>query len=450
MNITLSKKDAVNAVITVEIEKADYINKVENSLKELRKKAVIDGFRKGMIPPSFLRQKYGKSILVDEINKLISNNLSKYISENIPNIIGDPLSSEGQEPIDFDRWENFVFTFDVGLSPAIDVKLTKDDVIPYYQIQVTDEMIDNQIENLKSKYGKHEQAEDVEDKDLVKGHLVELDETGQPVTTGIILDNVVFIPMYMKNEDEKMKFLNAKLHSLVFFNPYTAYEGNETELASFLKIKKEEVKNYTGDFSFEIQEITRYKTAELNRDLFDKLFEPGTVDSEELFREKIKESLIRQLAPESDYKFILDARKLLEEKASDLPLPDAFLKRRLLATDSKRTPESLEEEYPKIIKDLKFHLVKEHLIEANGITIEENELQWYAKRATRTQLAQLGIYDPSDDTLENYSQEMLKNRENYRSLGDKIFEDKLIYILKKQVTLEPKEISMEEYQKLIG
>ena len=448
MNVTLNKTDAVNAVITVEVEKADYAKEVENSLKDLRKNAVIAGFRKGMVPVSFLRQKYGKSLLAEELNKLVSKTLSDYIPKNIPNILGEPLPPEKQDPIDFDNREDFVFTFDIGLSPAIDVRLTKDDTIPYYLIQVSDEMIDKQIENLKAQYGSHEKMDDVEDNDLVKGRLIELDENGEPKPGGISIENAVLIPKFMKEEEEKTKFLNAKLHSTIIFNPYKAYEGNESELASFLHIKKEEAKNYTGDFSFEILEITRYKTADLNRELFDIVFEPGTVNSEESFRKKLKEGMALQLVPESDYRFILDARKLLEEKASNLQFPDTFLKRWLLASNSKRTPESVEEEYPKIRKNLTFQLIRKHLMEENGITVEENELHEYARRSAIAQFAQYGMPPITEDSLEKYCEEMLKKEETYRALVDKAVEDKLLKIWKKQVKLEFREITIEEFQKL--
>jgi len=448
MNVTLNKADSVNATITIEVEKADYVNEVENSLKDLRRNAVLPGFRKGMAPPDFLRQKYGKSILVEEVNKLVSQKLSDYIKDNELNLLGEPLPAEGQEPIDFDTQEDFALTFDIGLSPEMDVKLTKEDKMPYYLIQATDEMIDKQIEHFKAQHGHEELVEDVEDKDVVKGSVFELDESGEPKVNGITNGDAIVMPSYMKDEEEKAKFMNAKQHSIIIFNPHKAYEGNEAELASFLKIKKEEVKNHTGDFSFTITEISRYKPSELNQELFDAIFEPGTVNSEVEFRQKVKEGLTQQLAPESDYKFILDARKLLEEKASGIQFPDAFLKRWLLTSESKQTPESIEEDYPKILNDLKFHLIKEHLFEENGITIEESEVQEYAKRATRAQFAQYGMHNISDELLENYALEMLKKKETYQSIGDKVFEDKLIKVLKEQVTLETQEITIEDFQKL--
>lgn len=255
------------------------------------------------------------------------------------------------------------------------------------------------------------------------------------------------MPLYIKNEEQKSKFIAAKLHSTLVFNPYAAYEGNEAELASFLKIKKEEVKNYIGDFSFEITEITRYKPAELNQELFDKLYGEGSVDSEEAFREKVKESLAQQLTPQSDYKFILDARKLLEKKADGIVFPDAFLKRWMLASNADRTPESIEEDYPKILEDLKFHLIKEQLIKENEIKVEEKDLLEYAQQVARAQFTQYGMFNVPDHLLENYVQEMLKKEETVRSLVDKSLEGKLIQILKEQVTLETQEITVEDFQK---
>jgi len=449
MNITLNKADTENATIAVEVVKADYVNEVENSLKDLRKNAVIPGFRKGMVPPSFLRQKYGKSILVEEINKLVSQKLIDYIKENELNILGEPLPAESQEQIDFDKQEDFVFTFDIGLSPIIDVKLTKEDTLPYYTIQVSEDMLNKQIERFTTQFGSHVPVDNVEDNDLVKGNLVELDENGEPKANGFNADSVTLLPNYFKNEDEKAKFLNAALHSIIVYNPYKAYDGNEAEMASLLKIKKEEVNKYTGDFSFDIQEITRFKNAEINQELFDKVLGEGKVDTLKAFRSNIKKDLAKQLIPESDYKFYVDALKFLEERASGLKFPEAFLKRWLLASDQNRTPESVEEDYPKIIKDLKFHLIKEQLIEENEIKIEENELTEYAQRLTRAQFAQYGMYDIPDDLLEKYSQEMLNKKETYRSLGEKIFEDKLIKKLKKLMTLDNRDVTIEDFQELI-
>lgn len=449
MNITLNNIDPVNATIKIDVAKADYTNEVDNALKNIRKTATIDGFRKGMVPKSRVQQMYGKSVLVDEINKLVSNKLYDYIRDNKLNILGEPLPGQGeQKALDFDNQQDYEFVFDIALAPEIDAKLTKSDKLPYYTIQVSDEMIDRQINSFKANYGTYEQVDIIEGKDMGKGLLVELDENGEPKEGGIRQEEAVLMPSYMKDEEEKGKFMGAKVNSVIIFNPNKAYEGNETELSSFLKISKEEVKDYTGNFSFELKEITRYKEAEMGEEFYDKVFEPGTVKTEEEFRGKIKEMIEQQMAPEADYRFILDARKALEEKAADVQFPDAFLKRWLVSSNPERTEESIETDYPKIIADLKFHLIKEQLVKDNGIKVEAADVQEYAKRATRAQFAQYGMTNIPDQLLENYSQEMLKKEETVRNLIDKAVEDKLIEVLKEQATLETKEISVEDFQKL--
>jgi trigger factor len=450
MNITLNNIDPVNATIKIEIAHADYANEVEKTLNDLRRNAVIPGFRKGMVPKSRIQQMYGKSALVDEINKLVSKELSDYIRENNLNLLGEPLpAANEQKPLNFDNLDDYEFTFDIALAPQLDVQLTKDDKITYYTIQVTDEMIDRQIASYKANYGSYDQVETIEGKDMAKGLLIELNENGEPLEDGIRDDNAVLMPSYISNEEEKAKFTSAKLNDTVVFNPFKAYDGAEAELASFLKVKKEETGNYTGDFSFEIKEITRYTEAELNPELFDKVFEPGTVTTEEAFREKIKEIISAQFVPESDYKFILDVRKLLKAKLTDVQFPDAFLKRWLLASGTNKTPESIEEDYPKIIEDLKYYLSKSQLIERNGIKVEPEDVREYARQATRAQFAQYGMSNIPEPLLENYSMEMLKKEETVRNLIDKAAENKLIQVLKKQLTLEPQTVTLEEFQKVL-
>jgi trigger factor len=265
---------------------------------------------------------------------------------------------------------------------------------------------------------------------------------------GILEENAVLMPEYIKDEEEKAKFIGAKVSTAIVFNPYKAYEGNAVELSSFLKIKKDEVANYTGNFSLEIKEITRYKEAEINQELFDKVFEPGTVTTEEAFREKTKEIISQQMTPDSDYRFLIDVRKYLEEKAGELKFPETFLKRWLLTSSTERTPESLEQDFPKIIEDLKFHLIKEQLIKDYEIKVEDIDIREAAKQATRAQFAQYGMNNIPDELIENYSQEMLKKEETFHHLVDKSAETKLSNLLKEKLTLEPKTLTVEEFQKL--
>jgi len=449
MKITLNKVDAVNAIVEVEIVKADYYDKVEHSIKDFQKNADVPGFRKGMVPASFIRQKYGKAIILDEINKLMIQNLEDYVRENNLHALGEPMLCKNQEPIDLDKQEDFVFAYDIGLPTRIEVNFTKDDVIPYYTIRVTDDLIDEEIENLKSQYGNHIPVEEVEDNDLVKGKLIELNENDEHNENGIINDEAIMLPSYIKDEDEKAKILKAKLHSIVIFNPYKAYNGDEAELASFLKIGKDKVKKHIHDFSFEINEIMRYEKPELNQEFFDKVFGAGTVDSEEAFREKVKEMLAQQLIPEREFKFIIDMRNFLGEKSLAIQLPDDFLKRYLLDYNEKLTPEALEDEYPKIAKDLRFHLIEEYVKEDNGITIDEHDFEEYAKKAVLSQFARYGIDNIPDHVVEEYANEILQKDENVQPLRNKIIDDRIAEIVKERVTLELKEVTIDEFKELL-
>jgi trigger factor len=350
--------------------------------------------------------------------------------------------------LDFDNQGDYEFSFDVALAPQIDAKLTKDDKLPYYDIQASEKMINEQIENIRSNYGDYNQVNEVEDKDMVKGRLVELQADGDLVAEGLIVKEATLLPSFMKEEEEKAKFIGAKLNSVVFFNPAKAYDNNEAELASLLRVKKEELPNYQGNFAFEIEEITRYKEAELNQELFDKTFEPGTIDSEDAFRKAIKKNIEFQLQRESDFKFWLDTQKILKEKYTGAQFPDEFLKKWLLASDENRTPESVEEDYPKIIEDLILHLIIEKLAKDNGVVVEEAEISEYAKYVTRMQLAQYGMQGMPEEVIEKYSQDLLKKEESIRDIINKLKEEKLIAVIKEKVSLERKEISIDDFTEL--
>ena len=450
MDITLKNIDSVNAIIKMDIVQADYAEETEKALKNLRQNASIPGFRKGMVPMGYVKKMYEKSAIAEQVNKLVSKNLYSYIQENKLNILGEPLPNESeQKEIDFDKDVDFEFCFDVALAPAIEVKPTKKDKLPYYSIEVSDDMLNKQIENFKANYGTYGQADQIEGKDMAKGLLLELNEKGKVNKEGLELPDSTLMPSFMKDEEEKAKFMGAKLKDTIVFNLFKAYEGNAAELSSLLKISKEAVGNYKDiNFSFKIKEITRYTEGELNQDLFDKVFGEGTVKTEDEFKAKVKEMLSLQTKPDSDYKLLLDARKMLGKKAGDVVFPEAFLKRWLLESNEKNTPESLEQDFPKIMEDLKFHLIKEQIIKDNGFKVEEEDLNSAALATVRAQFAQYGMANIPDDLLENYAKDMLKKEETVRNLVDRILEDKLVEWLKGTITLQNKEVTVEEFRKL--
>lgn len=448
MNVSLINNDAVRGIVKLEIVKADYAENVEKGLRDIRKKVNIPGFRKGMVPVGMVRKMYGKHVLVEVVNKLISENLTKYIHENDLHILGEPLPNETeQEEINFDTQENFVFNFDVAFAPAINIELTKADKLTYYQVNIDDDMLNKQVESYTANFGTYEKVDEVEEKDLVKGTIAEL-ENGQPKEGGIVVENAVLMPLYIKNEEEKAKFIGAKTNSVVVFNVNKAFEGAEAEIASLLKIEKTKVAEMTADFSFEISEITRHKNAELNQELYDKVFGENVITSEEEFKNKIREALAEQFAPQSDYKFLIDARDILVKKAGELHFADDILKRWLMAANQNNTKEKIDEDYPTMLQDLTYHMIKETLVKKNNLKVEGSDLESFAKRVAKAQFAQYGMLSVPEDVLENYSKDMLKNKQTLQNIIDRAVEEKLAGWLKEQVDLEVKTVSADEFVKL--
>lgn len=448
MNVSLKNIDAVSGIVKLEIVKADYAEQVEKSLRNFRQKANVPGFRKGMVPMGMVKKMYGKHVLVEEVNKLVSENLFSYIRENKLNILGEPMPNESeQKPINFDTQEDFEFCFDVALAPEINIALSKGDKLPYYEVAIDDEMLNQQIDAYTANFGTYDKAEEVEEKDMVKGTVAEL-ENGSPKEGGIVVEDAVLMPAYMKDEAEKAKFVGAKVNSVVVFNPNKAYEGAEAEIASFLKVDKEAVAGITGDFSFEITEITRHQKAEMNQELFDKVFGEGVVTSEEEFKNKIKDALTDQFTPQSDYKFLLDAREVLVQKAGEMKFADNMLKRWLVAANENTTAEKVEEDFPKMIEDLKYQLIKENLVKSNNLKVEDADIEAFAKRVAQAQFAQYGMLSVPEDVLANYAKDMLKNKQTLQNIIDRAVEEKLAAWLKEQVELDVKEVSTEEFGKL--
>ena len=448
MNVSLKNIDAVSGIVKLEIVKADYAEQVEKSLRNFRQKANVPGFRKGMVPMGMVKKMYGKHVLVEEVNKLVSENLFSYIRENKLNILGEPMPNESeQKPINFDTQEDFEFCFDVALAPEINIALSKSDKLPYYEVAIDDEMLNQQIDAYTANFGTYDKADEVEEKDMVKGTVAEL-ENGSPKEGGIVVEEAVLMPAYMKDEAEKAKFVGAKVNSVVVFNPNKAYEGAEAEIASFLKVDKEAVAGITGDFSFEITEITRHQKAEMNQELFDKVFGEGVVTSEEEFKNKIKDALTDQFTPQSDYKFLLDAREVLVQKAGEMKFADDMLKRWLVAANENTTAEKVEEDFPKMIEDLKYQLIKENLVKSNNLKVEDADIEAFAKRVAQAQFAQYGMLSVPEDVLANYAKDMLKNKQTLQNIFDRAVEEKLAAWLKEQVELDVKEVSTEEFGKL--
>ena len=449
MNVSFQNIDKVSALLTVKLEKADYQEKVDKSLKTFRQKAQIPGFRKGMVPMSLVKKMYGKSVVAEEVNKLLSEKVYDYIKCNNINMLGEPMpNEEKQQVIDFDTMDDFEFVFDIALAPEFKAEVSSSDKVDYYTIEVTDAMVDNQVKAYTQRNGKYEQVAAYEDNDMLKGLIAELDENGNTKEGGIQVEGAVLMPSYMKNDEQKAIFANAKVNDVLVFNPNTAYDGHAAEIASLLKIEKEAAAEVKSDFSFQVEEITRFVSGELNQEIFDQVFGEGVVKTEEEFRAKIKESIAEQLVADSDYKFLIDARKMLMEKVGKLEFPDALLKRVMLLNNREKGEEFVAENYDKSIEELTWHLIKEQLVKDNEIKVEQEDVIKMAKEATKGQFAQYGMMTVPEDILENYAQEMLKKKENVDGLVGRVVEAKLATALKAKVTLNNKTVPMEEFNKM--
>lgn len=447
MNISLQNVDKVSAVLTVQIEKADYQAQVEKSLKTLRQRVNMPGFRKGMVPMAMIKRQYGSSVLMEEVDKLLQEKVGEYIQENKVNMLGSPLPKENSK-VNFATDENFDFSFDIALAPEFELSLTKDDALDYYDIDVTDDMVEQQVKMYTQRTAKYEKVDEYQENDLLKGLLAELDENGNTKEGGVQVDGAVMMPTYMKNDEQKAIFNGVKVNTVLVFNPSVAFDNNEAELASLLKVKKEDVAGYKGNFSFQVNEITRMIPGDLNQELFDQVLGEGKAYSEEEFRAQIKSVIAGQYAADSDYKFLIDVRAYAMDKIGKLEFADGLMKRIMLENNKDKGEEFVTKNYDKSIEELTWHLIKEKLVAANGIKVEQSDVNEMAKEATRAQFAQYGMINVPEELLENYSKEMLKKRESVEALVNRVVEAKLSAALKEQVTLNHKAVTAEEFNKM--
>ena len=449
MNISFEIADKVNGLLTLTVEEADYQENVEKALKDFRKKANYPGFRPGMVPMGLIKKQYGASAKMDAINKLIGEQIYKYVQDNKIQMLGEPLQHEGQEPQDLEKPAPYTFQFDVAVAPEFSIELNGHNKIDHYTITVDDALIDRQVDMFASRLGSFESVDSYEDNDMLKGDLRELDEKGNTKEGGLTVEAASVMPNYIKNEAQKALFNGAKKGDIITMNPREAYENN-AELAAFLKVKEEELGNYTGNFSYQITDIQRYKKHAVDQELFDRTFGEGEVKSEKAFRERIAEGLKEQLSVDADYKFIQDVRAYCEKKVGDLQFPDALLKRIMLNNNKERGEEFVEKNYANSLKELTWRLIKDKLVAAHNIKVDDKDVLEAAKETARVQFAQYGMNNVPDDYVENYAKEIMKKRENVDGLVDRASDIKLCEALKKVVKLNEKEISLEDFNKMMS
>ena len=446
MNISFEAPDKINGLMTITLETADYQPEVDKTLKDYRKRANIPGFRPGQAPMGMIKRQFGPSVKVEAVNKLLGEKLYEYVRENKIQMLGERLPSDKQEQLDFESDQPLTFKFDIAVAPEFEAKLSGKDKVPYYNITVDDKLIDQQVEMYQNRSGQYEKVEqyDSDERDMLKGDLREVGKEG-----GIELSDVVLMPQYIKVDDQKKLFDACKLGDIITWNPRKAYPDNDAEVSAMLKIQKEEVKDHEGDFTFQVTEISRYVKHEVNQELFDQVFGDGNVKDEKEFRQKIADQISQQFKTDSDYKFLQDVRAHVEKKVGKLEFPEALLKRVMMNNNKDKGADFVEKNFEASIKELGWHLMKEQLVAAQDIKVDDADLKNVAKEAARMQFAQYGMSNVPDEYLENYAAEMMKKRENVDGLVDRAVDVKLTAALKNVVKLDEKDITMEDFQKLL-
>jgi len=450
MNISKENIDDLNAVLKLTVEKEDYENRVNDVLKDYRKKANIPGFRPGNVPFGMIKKMYGKHTLAEQVNKIVSEEISKYLYESKLNVLGEPLPSETQETIDFDSQDNFNFSFDIALSPDVEVKLSKREKLPYYLIEISDEMFEQQLEQTTGRFSTNETVDQPSEESMIKGDFVQLDLDGNVLEDGISKVDSILGLTKIKDESARGILLGAKVGETVVLNSKTVF-ADESEIAYILNVDKEIAAEVNGNFQFTLNEITNNVPAELNQELFDKVFGKDIVTTEEEFNAKVKEDLEKTLVFESEYKFSLDAKQKLMSKI-DISLPETFLKRWILTINHDKddiTEESLETEMPKYLDDLKWQLIKNEIIKANDLKIEEADILEVAKKSAKMQFMQYGLSNIPDEHVESYAKDMLKQEEQQRNISETAAQEKVLGFIKDAVKIEEKTISRDEFNKLI-
>jgi trigger factor len=447
MNIVKENIDDLNALLKVEIKKVDYEENVEKVLKDYRKKANIKGFRPGMVPIGLVKKMYGKAVQLDEINKLISESIHKYLHDEKVEILGDPLPKDNdQEIINFDTKEDFTFTFELGLAPQFEIKLSKKNKVYNYQIDVDEKMKNDYISNYTRRFGQFKSSEKSDEKDMLKGNIIQLGEKNSVPEDGLKAENTTISIDIMKDEKIKKHFIGKKIKDEIDFDLRKALP-NDFEIAGILNKKKEEVADVKGKFRFTIKEINRFEPAVIGQDLFNKVYGEGVVNSEDEFMKRVEEEIVNNLKRESDYKVMLDIKKLALEK-TDFSLPEDFLKKWLLKVNEKTTAEQIEKEFDSFRSDLKWQLIRNKVAKENEIKISDEELLKEAENITRYQFQQYGLYYATDEQIGNYAKEMLKREDEAKRIAEKILEEKAIEKLKEVVKLEDKKITADEFNKL--
>lgn len=441
MNVTRENIDALNVTVRIDIAKADYEEKVDKKLREYRRTASIRGFRPGHVPIQMIRKMYGTTVLVDEINNIVSESLSEYIKNESLDILGDPLPKHEGHSFDPENSEDFSFTFELGLAPEFEVNLTKKQKLTRYLIEPDTKMVADYVDNYARRHGQFVTAEKSEEKDLLKGTVESAD--------GSVINEAATLSVEMvKDEELKKNFLGKSPGDVIGFDLRKAFP-NDYEIAGLLKKQKDEVKDLDGSYSIKIVEISRFVPAENDQELWDKIYGEGTVKSAAEFEAKVTDEIKEFFNRETEYKLRTDARDLVLEK-TPFEVPEDFLKRWLLKVNEKATAEDIEKDFDHFRKDLRWQLIKNRVAKNNDLKITEEEILDEAKAFTRAQFAQYGLHYATDEQITSFARDFLKKEEEARRIAEKVLDTRVLGIIIDSVKVDDKTVTPEEFNKLFG
>mgnify|MGYP001380204437 CR=1 FL=1 len=446
MNISLEKKDDLNGVITITLTPEDYQENVDKQLRGYRKNASLPGFRKGKVPMGMIKKMVGTQVLVEEINKVLSDALNKYIIENKLDILGQPLPKENDKPIDWNNDKEFTFNYDVAFAPEFKVDINGKTNFDKYVVKIDEKLIDRFVEDAARRYGKLEDAEKAVEEDMLFGKFEELDENGNQIEGGITNESYIVISEVTDKKLQK-KLIGAKKGDEIIIDDITAISKNHNDVAGALGITHEQLHNVKNKFKFTVENVKHLVPHELNQELFDKIYGEGQVKSVEEFRNRIKEELEKGLQTDIDKKLYADIQNKLIEKLS-LPLPDEFLKRWIVATNEKPiSKEDLEREYPAYAKNLQWQLIENKIIKDNDLKVTHEEVVDFVKQILKQRYESMGM--PVDDEMLNQATgEVLKNQEELQNIYAKLYDDKLMELFKEKFKINEKEIDYDKFLEL--
>ena len=451
MNVSFEQIDAVNALLTVDVKREDFANDVNKEVAAMGVRHPIKGFRPGKAPKSLLMKFYGPSVTADVVDRMVGKAMYDYIRENNLNILGEPLPNADTK-VDLMNDEEMAFKFDLGLAPAIDLKLNKRINVPYYNIEVTDQMVDDAIAHDHKRLGTLVDGEVSDKESMLRGSMIELDEAGNDKADGVKVERTVISPRYMDDDDEAAKFVGVKVGDTFVFNPHKAYNGNVAELSGLLNIDRNVAGEMKSDFRVTIEEIKVNQEAEMNEEFFKGVLGVETdVKDEAAFREAVRGMIAQANIPECNYRFTIDAQRVLTEKAGEMQLPEEFLKRfiqKRREEDEKENTEITDEEAQGMFNQLRWQLVKDHVARELDVKVEKEDIDNAAFIFAQQQLSQYGIYNAPEDLVKQQADRYMQDDRAREMIHEHAIDNKFYAAVREAVKVNEKTISVEEFRKL--